>query len=109
MNEALRQLADDLEKRGIAYSIIGATALNQHGYRRYTEDIDVLLSAEGLARFHEELVGRGYRPAFNGANKKFRVTDGNVPLEVITTGEYPGRREAKVRRFPRPGDRVCCY
>lgn len=102
VNETLRQLADDLEKRGIEYSIIGATALNQHGYRRYTEDIDVLLSAEGLARFHAELVGRGYRPAFNGANKKFRATDGNVPVEVITAGEFPGDGKPKAVVFPDP-------
>ena len=95
VNEALKQLAQDLARRDIAYSIIGAAALNQHGYRRYTEDIDVLLSPEGLERFHTELVGRGYRPAFNGASKKFRATDGNVPIEVITTDEYPRRRQAK--------------
>ncbi len=102
VNDTLRQLATDLEKRGIDYSIIGATALNQHGYRRYTEDIDVLLSSEGLRQFHAELVGRGYRPAFTGANKKFRATDGNVPIEVITTDEYPGDGLPKSVRFPDP-------
>ncbi|MBC8137536.1 MAG: nucleotidyl transferase AbiEii/AbiGii toxin family protein [Fibrella sp.] len=102
VNDTLRQLAIDLEERGIDYSIIGATALSQHGYRRFTEDIDVLLSAEGLQRFHSELVGRGYRPSFTGANKKFRATDGNVPIEIITTDEYPGDGLPKAVRFPDP-------
>src|SRR5438874_7071392 len=71
-NEALRRLVADLEAHGIDYNVIEAVALNQHGYRRFTEDIDLLLSQEGLAKFRNELIGRGYRPAFEGATKKFR-------------------------------------
>ena len=69
INETLRRVARDLENRGIDYSVIGAVALNQHGYRRFTEDIDLLLTREGLERFQRELVGLGYRPAFEGATK----------------------------------------
>jgi len=32
MNDTWRQLADDLEQRGIDYYVIGVVALNQHGY-----------------------------------------------------------------------------
>ena len=71
MNQTLRQLAADLKTRGIPYSVIGAVALNQHGYRRFTEAIDLLLTKEGLEKFGAELVGRGYRPAFPGATRKF--------------------------------------
>jgi hypothetical protein len=48
------------------------------------------------------LVGRGYRPAFEGATKKFRATAENVPIEVITAGEYPGDGKEKVIVFPEP-------
>lgn len=102
LNETLRQLAEDLEKHGIEYNVIGAIALNQHGYQRFTVDIDLLLSKEGLEKFHEELVGRGYRPAFEGARKKFRSTDRNVPIEIITAGEYPGDGKPKPISFPDP-------
>jgi len=104
VNETLKQLAADLEARGIDYSVIGAVALNQHGYHRFTEDIDLLLTREGLEKFQKELVGRGYRPAFPGATKKFRATERNVPIEVITTGEYPGDGKPKPVQFPAPGD-----
>lgn len=104
LNETLRQLADDLEKHGIEYSVFGAIALNQHGYQRFTVYIDLLLSKEGLEKFHEELVGRGYRPAFEGARKKFRSTDRNVPIEIITTGEYPGDGKPKPISFPDPSE-----
>jgi hypothetical protein len=102
LNEAIRRIARDLEAHGIDYALIGAAALNRHGYKRFTSGIDVVLSAEGLERFHSELVGRGYRPAFPGAKKAFRWTEGNVPVEVITTDEYPGDGLPKPVRFPDP-------
>jgi hypothetical protein len=104
LNNALRRLASDLEKHAIDYSVIGAIALNQHGYRRFTEDIHVLLTKDGLRRFHEELVGLGYRPAFEGSTKQFRTAGENVPVEVIITGEYPGDGLPKSIAFPHPGE-----
>ncbi|MFL6277498.1 MAG: hypothetical protein ACJ74G_20130 [Blastocatellia bacterium] len=102
LNNALRRLAADLEERGIDYSVIDAIALNQHGYRRFTEDIDLLLTKEGLQQFHEQLIGLGYRPALVGATKKFRTAEERVPIEIITTGEYPGDGQPKPVRFPDP-------
>jgi hypothetical protein len=46
----------------------------------------------------------GYRPAFTGARKKFRTTGENVPVEVITSGEYPGDGLPKPVQFPNPND-----
>ena len=106
LNEALRRLARDLESRNIDYAIVGAVALNQHGFQRFTTDVDLLLTREGLSKFREELVGFGYRPTFEGAKKKFRTTDANVPLDIITTGEYPGDGLAKPVAFPDPVDHV---
>ncbi len=104
MNETLRKLARDLEVHKISYSVIGAVALNQHGYPRFTVDIDVLMTPEGLQKFRENLVGRGYRLAFEGAMKKFRATAENIPIEVITTGEYPGDGKKKSVVFPDPAN-----
>jgi hypothetical protein len=104
LNETLRRLTDELEKNGIDYAVIRAIALNQHGYQRFTVDIDLLLTREGLAKVHELLVGRGYRPAFEGEQKKFRATERNIPIEVITTGEYPGDGKPKPISFPDPKD-----
>jgi len=104
MNDTLRRLARDLETHGIAYCVIGAVALNQHGYQRFTQDIDLLMTRDGLKKFTEELVGRGYRPAFEGATKTFRATAENVPIEVITTGEYPGDGKPKPIVFPDPSE-----
>ena len=104
LNETLRRVVRDLESRGIEYSLIGAVALNNYGYRRFTEDIDLLLTREGLEKFQNELVGLGYRPAFEGATKKFRTTEGNVPVEIITAGEFPGDGKPKPVVFPEPNE-----
>lgn len=104
LNETLRRVTGDLEKRGIDYSVIGAVALNQHGYRRFTEDIDLLLTGDGLEKFQRELIGLGYRPAFEGATKKFRTTEENVSIEIITAGEFPGDGKPKPVVFPEPNE-----
>ena len=82
------------------------SALNQHGYRRFTEDIDILMTKEGLRIFHEQLVGPGYRPAFQGATKQFKTTEENVRVEIVTSGEYPGDGLPKPVVFPDPSESV---
>ena len=104
VNDTLRRLIADMEAHGIDYNVIGAVALNQHGYRRFTGDIDLLLTGEGLETFREELIGRGYRPAFPGATKKFRETGQNVPVKIITTGGYPGDGKPKPVQFHDPAE-----
>ena len=102
LNKTLARLSSDLDKRGIDYMVIGAVALLAHGYPRFTEDIDLVMTAEGLQKFHEELVGLGYTPAFPGARKRLRSTTDNVSIEVMTTGEYPGDGKPKPVSMPEP-------
>jgi len=104
LNKTLARLSSDLEERGIDYMVIGAVALLAHGYPRFTEDIDLVMTAEGLAKFHEELIGLGYTPAFPGARKRLRSTLDNVSIEVMTTGEYPGDGKPKPVSMPEPAE-----
>jgi predicted nucleotidyltransferase len=104
LNKTLARLSHDLEERGIDYMVIGAVALLAYGYPRFTEDIDLVMTAEGLQKFHEELVGLGYTPAFPGERKRLRSTTGNVSIEVMTTGEYPGDGKPKPVSMPAPAD-----
>lgn len=104
LNQTIQRIKRDLDRAGIDYNVIGALALNQHGYRRFTEDIDLLMTKEGLRQFRDLLVGLGYRPAFEGATKKFRTSQENVPVEIVTTGEYPGDGLPKPVQFPDPKD-----
>lgn len=104
VHDTLRALAHRLPKEHIDYALIGGMALALHGFVRPTQDIDLLMTPEGLDRFHERLVGRGYVPAFSGARKHFRDTDTGVKVEIITTGEYPGDGKPKPIIFPDPAD-----
>lgn len=100
--ETMRRLARRLEEENIDYAVIGAMALAAHGYARFTLDIDILLTSEGLRTFHERLIGRGYVLAFTGAQKTFRDADSKIKIEVITTGEFPGDGLPKPVAFPHP-------
>jgi hypothetical protein len=102
LNNALAQLCEDLDRHGIDYMVIGAVALMAHGYPRFTEDIDLVLTRDGLDAFHRELVGLGYLPAFEGARKRLRAARGGVPVEVIVAGEFPGDGRPKPVSFPEP-------
>jgi len=104
INKTLTRLANDLDQRGIDYIVIGAIALLAHGYPRFTEDIDLVMTSEGLQKFHDELVGLGYSPAFSGAKKRLRSTVDGVSIEVMTTGEFPGDGKPKPISMPRPAD-----
>src|SRR5512134_2975910 len=88
--ETLRRLAKRLEEEGLAYAVVGGMAVVEHGSRRTTEDIDLLMSKDGLQGFRDRLVGRGYLPAFPGAGSAFRDAESGVRIEVVLTGDFPG-------------------
>lgn len=104
LNNALARLVADLKEHQIDYVVIGAIALMAYGYPRFTEDIDLILDSEGLDRFHRELVGLGYAPAFQGARKRLRATRDGTPIELIAAGEYPGDGKPKPVSFPKPSE-----
>ena len=104
LNNTLARLVADLKEHDIDYLVIGAIALMAYGYPRFTEDIDLILDSNGLERFHRELVGLGYSPAFQGARKRLRSTRDGIPIEFISAGEYPGDGKPKPVSFPDPSE-----
>jgi len=106
LNVALKQLAADLKNHGIDYAVIGAVALFAHGYKRFTEDINLLLTADGLEKFRKELLGRGGW-GFGGYDQTESATcvrsfPLGIMIEVMTTGEYPGDGKPKPVSMPEP-------
>ena len=89
VHAALAQLVRRLNELGVPYAVVGAMALNAFGYRRATVDIDVLLTAGGLARFKDAWLGRGYVERFAGS-RGVRDTVAGVPIDFLLAGEYPG-------------------
>src|SRR2546422_2700767 len=104
LNNALERLVADLNEHEIDYLVIDAIALMAYGYPRFTEDIDLIMDSNGIDRFHRELVGLGYAPAFQGPRKRLRSTRDGVPIELISSGEYPGDGKPKPVSFPNPSE-----
>ncbi|MBI3467441.1 MAG: hypothetical protein HY000_30905 [Planctomycetes bacterium] len=103
VHDALHRLVERLTQLGIDYAVAGAMALFLHGYRRFTEDVDVLVTPEGLRAVHDQLSGRGYLPLFAGS-KSLRDTESGVRIEFLVTGQYPGDDKPKPVAFPVPAD-----
>lgn len=97
----LRKLALKLDELRIPYAVVGGMALYQHGYRRFTEDVDVLITREDLKTLHEKLHGLGYIPPFKGS-KQLRDAETGVKIEFIISGEFPGDGKPKPVAFPAP-------
>ena len=98
---ALHKIARRLDELQIPYAVVGGMALFQHGYRRFTEDVDILVSKEDLKRVHRELEGLGYLAPHKNS-KHLRDTELGVKIEFLTSGEYPGDGKEKPVAFPSP-------
>lgn len=105
VHESLRRIVTRLDELGISYAVAGGMALFVHGYRRFTEDVDILVTREGLERIHKELEGRGYVRPFE-KSKNLRDAESGVKIEFLVTGGYPGDVKPKSIQFPEPDSAV---
>ena len=101
VQETLRRITGRLNELDIPYAVVGGLALFAHDYQRYTEDVDLLVTPDGLKRIHKELDGLGYVPPFSGS-KNLRDTDTKVKIEFLVTGQFPGDGKPKPVAFPDP-------
>ncbi len=98
----LKKITTKLRELGIDYVVVGGMAMFQHGYRRFTDDVDLLVTREGLKEIHQQLEGLGYLPPFQGS-KNLCDTEYGVKIEFLVTGEFPGDGQPKPVAFPSPG------
>jgi hypothetical protein len=101
VHKTLDRIARKLDELGVDYAVAGAMALFFHGFRRFTEDVDILIAKDGLQRVHEALESRGYLPPFTGS-KNLRDTDTGVKIDFIVAGDYPGDGRPKGIVIPHP-------
>lgn len=102
VHQALRRVTERLDRLGIEYAVAGGLALFRHGYRRFTEVVGLLVTEEGLRALHDQLRGRGYRPAFEGS-RHLRDTATRLAIEFLVTGQFPGDGRPQPVAFPDPG------
>jgi hypothetical protein len=103
VHKSLHKITSRLKELNIPYAVVGGMALFSHGVRRFTEDVDLLLTPEGLAAVHRELDGLGYTPPFKGS-KQLRDAETGVRIEFLVTGQFPGDGKEKPVAFPDPAN-----
>jgi hypothetical protein len=101
VHDAAAAIGRLLTEAGIDYAIAGAIALGEHGFKRLTTDVDVLIRREDLARFKALWLGRGYVEVRPGG-KAVRDTANNVKIDFLLTGDFPGDGKPKPVAFPEP-------
>ena len=103
VHTTLRNLTQTLNELGIDYAVAGSMAKFLHGFRRFTEAVDVLVTREGLAQIHDALEGRGYVKPF-AASKNLRDTRTGVKIDFLISGQYPGDGKPGPVAFPIPSE-----
>jgi hypothetical protein len=101
VQETLRRITQRLNKLNIPYAVAGGMALFHHGHRRYTEDVDILVTREGLREIHEQLDGLGFIRPFE-QSKNLRDAETGVKIEFLLSGDFPGDGKPKEVCFPDP-------
>ena len=101
VHKTLRNIVQRLDELNVDYAIAGGMALFFHGYRRFTEDVDILVTPEGLETIHANLEGRGYVKPFE-KSKNLRDADTGVRIDFLVSGQYPGDGKPGPVAFPIP-------
>ena len=101
VHQTARRLVRRFDKAGIPYAIAGAMAVNLHGARRTTDDVDFLLTQQGFDRVVAEFVGKdtGRVP---GRPRRFVDLKNGVTFDILITGRYPGSGKPGPIAFPDP-------
>lgn len=101
VHAAAEEIARRLDEAHIDYAIAGALCLATHGFVRATEDVDIVISREGLEEFKNRWLGRGYVNLRRGG-KPVRDTHNNVKVDFLLVGDYPGDGLPKPVAIPEP-------
>lgn len=99
--KAAKKIAQRLEEMGIPYVVAGGLAVAANGLMRSTEDVDLILTAEGLAKFKERWVGAGWVERFKGS-KGLKDAEFKLKVDILTTDEKPGDGKTCPFNFPDP-------
>lgn len=101
VHRSLQKIARRLDELGIPYALAGGMALFLHGYRCFTEDVDLLVTKADLRRIHHELEGTDYVRSSHGT-KNLRDTQTGVAIKFLVAGDFAGDGKPNPVAFPNP-------
>ncbi len=97
VHKALKRIAARLNELGVNYAVVGGMGLFLHGFRRYTENINILVTHEGLPRVHQALLGSGYRLS-RVNSKNIHDTENGVYIKFTVSYDFPDPQSVAVRQ-----------
>jgi hypothetical protein len=101
VHQAMRRVAEELDRAGIPYAIVGGMAVNAHHHQRTTKDVDFLLTAAGLAAFRN-LARAGEFDPVPGRPRRFVDRQTGVSFDILVTGLFPGSGAPGPIAYPDP-------
>ena len=105
VHKTLQRVCQSLAELNIHHAVVGTMAMFLHGLRRFTENVDLLVTPEDYRRLRAELEGHDYLPPFDGS-RHLRDTETKVKIKFFKTGDFPGDGKPKPFAFPDPADVV---
>lgn len=101
VNKTLKRISAKLDELGVPYAVAGGMAMIAHGYVRFTDDVDILITRADLTQVHAAVDGRGWIRPFS-TSKNLRDSTTGVKIEFLLTGDFPGDGKPKPVSFPQP-------
>jgi hypothetical protein len=101
VHKSMRRVVKRLERAGIPYAVVGGMAVNAHGHRRTTDDLDILLTPAGLDEFRRRFVPKNYQGT-ERRPRRFTDRTNQVLLDFLVTGLFPGSGVPGPIAFPDP-------
>lgn len=101
VHAALAKVAHRLDEIGVSYAVCGALAGNAHGHARATTGVDLLVTEDGLQRFKQASIGRGWIEKFAGS-RGVKDAERKVPIDFLLAGGIPGDGTPHGVVFPDP-------
>jgi hypothetical protein len=99
----VRRLATRLEVARISYAISGGAAVRAHGARPMQEDVEVVLTPDGLTQFAERL-GDVHTRTTKRRGRRFHDSTTGIQVDILVTGHAPGPRQSDCVEYPRPSE-----
>jgi hypothetical protein len=97
LGKVTRRLAD----LGIPYAVAGAMAMFFHGYRRFTMDVDILVTPDGMERFRHETDSGEFCPLAD-SRRSFLDVQSGVQIDFIRSGDPAGSGDFVPFAIPDP-------
>src|SRR5262245_6599680 len=96
VDQTLGRVGQVLGDAGVPFAVVGGFAVIEHGYERFTNDVDLLLHARDLFRAMKALKGVGFRGRRTPLGVRLRDERTGVDVDLVGT-TFDGDEQALAR------------